>query len=132
MTRVIVCGGRKFRSAAFLYAELDRLHAEYRFTHLMQGGAPGADHLAREWAMAYPDIKRWVCRARWGDLSHPDAVVKLGRYGRYDAMAGSRRNAKMLRWGPDLVVAFQGAEGTADMVKQARAAGVKVIEPDRV
>jgi ABC-type branched-subunit amino acid transport system substrate-binding protein len=28
---------------------------------------------------------------------------------------------------PDLVVAFPGQDGTADMVKQARSAGVKVM-----
>lgn len=31
---------------------------------------------------------------------------------------------------PDLVVAFPGGRGTADMVKRARAAGVEVIEVD--
>jgi len=34
----------------------------------------------------------------------------------------------MLEWGPDLVIAFPGGRGTADMVRQARIAGVKVIE----
>jgi predicted Rossmann-fold nucleotide-binding protein len=34
----------------------------------------------------------------------------------------------MLEWKPDLVVAFPGGTGTADMVAQAKAAGVAVME----
>ena len=47
----------------------------------------------------------------------------------YDANAGPRRNARMLAEGkPDLVVAFPGGRGTADMVSKARAAKVEVME----
>jgi predicted Rossmann-fold nucleotide-binding protein len=35
----------------------------------------------------------------------------------------------MLDMKPDGVVAFPGGDGTADMVRRARAAGVKVWEP---
>jgi hypothetical protein len=38
------------------------------------------------------------------------------------------RNQAMLDYGkPDLVVAFPGGKGTADMVRRARVAGVKVL-----
>ena len=48
---------------------------------------------------------------------------------KYGKSAGCRRNALMLRDGcPDFVVAFPGGRGTADMVKKAKAAGVRVIE----
>ena len=43
--------------------------------------------------------------------------------------AGPERNARMLAEGrPDLVVAFPGGTGTADMVRRAKAAGVRVVE----
>jgi hypothetical protein len=43
--------------------------------------------------------------------------------------AGYLRNKQMLEEGqPDLVVAFPGGRGTADMVRQSREAGVPVIE----
>jgi hypothetical protein len=46
-------------------------------------------------------------------------------------IAGPVRNALMLDVGkPDLVVVFPGGRGTADCVRQARAAGVQVIEVD--
>jgi hypothetical protein len=34
----------------------------------------------------------------------------------------------MLEYGPDLVVAFPGGRGTADMVRRAKAAGCEVLE----
>lgn len=79
----------------------------------MQGGAKGVDTFAREWAVTYPAIKRWVAKADWD---------------RYGKSAGPIRNKRMLDWGPDLVVAFPGGKGTANMIKQAEDAGVKVIK----
>lgn len=109
--RVIVCGGRDFDNVAFVWTCLDRLHAETPITALMQGGARGVDSLARDWARTKPEIQRFVCKADW---------EKHGRE------AGPIRNARMLEWKPDLVVAFPGGRGTADMVRQAKAAGVPV------
>lgn len=125
--RVLVCGGRNFRSPAQVFRALDDLHSAHRFTALIQGGATGADKFAKEWASAKPEIQRFECKAKWDDLSHPDAVIKTRRDGtKYDALAGHRRNARMLEWKPDLVVAFAGGTGTANMIEQAEAAGVRV------
>lgn len=116
--KVIVCGGRGYRDRVFLFREMDRLHAEHGFTGLMQGGCPtGADALARIWAKTHPEITRYVCRAEWK---------------RYGNAAGPIRNGRMLQWLPDLVVGFPGGDGTADMLAQARRAGVEVIEFRRV
>ena len=47
---------------------------------------------------------------------------------RYRNAAGPIRNKEMLdKWRPHLVVAFPGAAGTTDMIKQARSYGVEVI-----
>lgn len=49
-----------------------------------------------------------------------------------EAAAGPIRNSRMLREGkPDLVLAFPGHGGTADMVKQAGEAGVGVMKAER-
>jgi predicted Rossmann-fold nucleotide-binding protein len=109
--KVIVCGGRDFRSPAQVWKELDALHAELGFTALMQGGATGVDAFAREWAARKPEVHRYVCRAEWD---------------KYGKGAGPRRNARMLEWKPDLVIAFPGGIGTENMVKQATDAGVPV------
>lgn len=109
--KVLVCGGRDFTNEAFICGRLDRLHAETPITALMQGGARGADTIAGQWARSKAGIQRFVCRADWET---------------HGKRAGPIRNARMLEWKPDLVVAFPGGRGTADMVRQAQAAGVPV------
>jgi len=80
---------------------------------VIHGAAPGADTLAGRWA----ELRRVPVEA------FPADWEKHGR------AAGPIRNAPMLAEGkPDLVVAFPGGRGTANMCKQARAAGVKVVE----
>jgi hypothetical protein len=51
------------------------------------------------------------------------------QWDRYGEAAGPIRNAWMLEFGkPDLVVAFPGGRGTADMISKARKAGIEVCE----
>ena len=112
MTRVLVCGGRDYGDRAALFAALDRLHAERRFTMLIAGGARGADTLAAEWANS-----RGV-----------PAEIYMADWKRQGRAAGPIRNERMLREGkPDLVVAFPGGKGTAGMVALARNATVEVV-----
>ena len=113
--RVLVCGGRDYDDRDQLYAALDRLHAEHRFSLVIAGGAEGADTLARDWAKAR-DVPVKVYMANWGRLG---------------PKAGPIRNQRMLDKGkPDLVIAFPGGRGTADMVGKARQAGVEVLALD--
>jgi hypothetical protein len=112
LVRVLVCGGRDFNNVAFIWSRLDALHEQKGFTHLIHGGARGADTIAGDWAKTKP-IERYVCRADWD---------------KYGKAAGPYRNARMLEWLPDLVVAFPGGRGTADMIRQAKSAGVEVVE----
>jgi hypothetical protein len=114
--RVLICGGRTYADRAQLCAELDRLHAEYAFGTIISGSASGADALAVEWAQAR-GIATQVFAAEWGTF---------GRRG----SASPPRNARMLESRPDIVVAFPGGRGTANMVKQAKAAGVWVLAVD--
>lgn len=111
--KVLVCGGRDYRNAAHVWRTLDQIHEQQQIKALMQGGAPGADRFARDWAATKPSIARYVCHAEWE------------KYGR---AAGPIRNARMLGWEPDVVVAFPGGIGTADMVAKATAAGIRVID----
>lgn len=91
---------------------MDALHSERKFTAIIQGGAQGADRLASEWARTKPEIERYECKADW----HKHGLA-----------SGPLRNARMLEWKPDLVVAFPGGRGTADMVRRSKAAGVEVL-----
>ncbi|MDE2096518.1 MAG: DUF2493 domain-containing protein [Patescibacteria group bacterium] len=115
MTVVLVCGGRFYGNEEFVFATLDALDAEIRITRLINGGATGADALAREW---------WKSK-QWGE---PETY--RAKWTKYGKPAGPIRNQQMLDEGkPDLVVAFPGGSGTADMIARAKAAGVRVIEP---
>jgi predicted Rossmann-fold nucleotide-binding protein len=112
--RFLVCGGRDFDDAQAVNRALDALHVKRGITCIVEGGAPGADTHARIWAQANGvDVRTFY--ADWGT------------HGR---RAGPLRNARMLEEGrPDGVVAFPGGRGTADMIRQAMTAGLKVWRP---
>lgn len=111
--RVLVCGGRRYSDALTLGSWLGGIQRDHGITEIIQGGATGADFLARQYA-DFQNIPAREFKANWK---------------RFGNAAGPIRNKQMLDEGkPDLVVAFPGGNGTADMVKQARAAGVKVLE----
>ena len=123
--RVAVTGGRKYSDAARVAWALNELGP---IEVLIEGGATGADRLASNWAIdrGYPVA---TYKAAWRDLTHPKAKIRYRQNGNpYDAAAGFRRNQQMIDEGrPDVLVAFPGGNGTADMVDRARKAGVHVI-----
>jgi hypothetical protein len=113
--RVLVTGGRDYGNEDHVFHTLDGLHEGIDpITCLIQGGASGADYLARLWAMDNNIDERITVKAEWE---------------KYGPSAGPRRNEKMLaEYRPDLVVAFPGGKGTAHMVSIAKKAGVRVLE----
>lgn len=136
---VLVCGGRRFTDRAFVFRTLDRVHSKRPITLVIEGGqrhrdvrgklVGGADWLASEWANIIA-IKLLTVEADWGDITVPGAVIKKDALGRkYNANAGPQRNAKMLTYGPDVVVAFEGGTGTADMTSKAAKANVATVFP---
>ena len=111
--RIIVCGGRQYADRERVFAVLDMLHVECIIALVIHGGAPGADRLAADWAM----------------LRVVPIAAYIAQWNRDGRAAGPIRNQLMLNEAkPSLVVAFLGGRGTADLVKRARLAGVKVIE----
>lgn len=111
--RLLVCGGRDFDDFDAVNEELTWLSGSHSIDVLIHGGSRGADSLAGEWAKL-SRIPVEVYRADWQQLGKA---------------AGPIRNRRMLSEGrPDMVLAFPGGRGTADMIDQARAAGVTVIE----
>lgn len=111
--RLLICGGRDYDDHEALFDTLDNYHAVKPITVLIHGAARGADRLAQAWA-----DDRGVCC-----LQYP------ANWNRDGKSAGPIRNRLMLTDGkPDFVIAFPGGRGTADMVKQAKAAGIAVRE----
>lgn len=123
---VLVCGGRKFNDYTLLKKALDQLLIERGWitepdeygnflpnVKIIEGGMTGADDLANQYAVT-----------NWCHFKTYEADWR-----KYGNAAGPIRNQKMLDEGkPDLVVAFPGGRGTADMVDRAKRQGYEVIE----
>ncbi len=101
---VLITGGRDYRNQREMFSVLDRLHAERGFTFLMHGDARGADQMSHRWAKKN-GVQPVAFEALWEAKGQKD---------------GSARNGRMLLFKvPDVVVAFTGGVGTANMMKRA-------------
>lgn len=119
--RVLVCGGRDYADREVVYRELDALAVQHEWLTVIEGGARGADRLARDWV------------ASRGPLSFDCQISILtfeADWKTYGSAAGPIRNSLMLSEGkPYFVLAFPGGRGTENMVRQACEANVVVIGP---
>jgi hypothetical protein len=114
--RVLVCGGRNYRDQDHVWTFLSELDAKQPIGLLIHGAATGADRLAQAWAR-----NRLI----------PDREFE-SNWPVDGAAAGPMRNQRMIDEGkPDLVVAFPGGPGTADLIQRAKLHGVKVVEVPR-
>jgi hypothetical protein len=112
--RLLVCGGRDYDDEPTMFAILDRVHAKRAITLLIHGGGGLADETAGCWA-ASRGIPIKVYRADWKT------------HGR---SAGPIRNQQMIDEGkPDGGIGFPGGDGTSDMLRRLRSAGLPVWEP---
>lgn len=125
---VLVCGGRDYRDKECLFKQLSYFHVHANITFLINGGASGADTLSTLWALDN-QIPFKEFKAKWKDLEAPGAVIKHGRFGPYNAMAGFDRNQKMIDEGePEYAIAFPGGDGTADMIERIKEAWIDLLE----
>jgi NADPH:quinone reductase-like Zn-dependent oxidoreductase len=109
--RVLITGGRDFADRDLLFETLDRLHAVHGFTVLIHGAASGADTLAGEWAKE--------CGV--------EVIARAADWKKHGRAAGPIRNQEMLKENPQMVIAFPGGKGTANMVAIAKKAGIEVM-----
>jgi hypothetical protein len=119
MSTILICGGSDSDPAKvlqWLRLHFVPLHSYYlpgTPARIVSGGAQGADYAAEVFAQER-GIDLAVYKADW--LAHGRA-------------AGSIKNQRMLdEEKPDLVIAFPGGRGTADVKRRAREAGVPVYE----
>lgn len=111
--RVLVCGGRDYTDYDAVCRVLDAIHADRKIAAVIHGNSRGADSLAHRWAIGRR-VGGWACPANWS---------------RDGKRAGPLRNQRMLGHKPDMVLAFPGGRGTADMIRRAEKAGVPVVRP---
>ena len=99
--RVLVCGGRDFGDTEFVYRVLDRLKACEQVDCIIEGDARGVDRIAGYWAKK----------------NRIDLRLFPADWDTHGKRAGPIRNKQMLDEGkPDLVIAFPGGRGTANMI----------------
>lgn len=112
--RALICGGRDFTDWKTFMRCMDQMNEQYGpFDAIVQGGAPGADAMAAD--LAY----HWK-------IPTDEYLADWRTHGR---AAGPIRNQQMLVEGkPEIVFAFPGGRGTANMVALAKASGVRVVE----
>jgi len=121
VAKYIVCGGRDFFDAVRLYEKLDFFNNSMFFepiSMIIEGGATGADTLARYWAK-HNKVECKTYHAKWTD---------------YGKRAGTIRNELMLKEHPDIdgVIAFPtGGPGTGHMMRIAKEAGKIVFDCSR-
>lgn len=130
--RALICGGRdfgnilsleKFKAPAlylrrieqqcFQIMYLNSYHSHDPITHVIEGGATGADRTGQSWAIA-----------NGIDFDTYEAQWKIN-----GNAAGAMRNVVMAVDGkPDVVIAFPGGRGTAHMIETAKSLKIPVIE----
>ncbi len=111
--RVLVCGGRDYADYEYLQRQLFKVHNIVAITEVVHGAARGADRMADQWA-------------KWRNIPVRAFPADWSRLG---AAAGPTRNQQMIDEArPDLVIAFPGGKGTADMCNRARACGIRVLD----
>lgn len=116
--RLLICGDREWKKKDRIRRELLLLGIS-NIEVVIHGAARGADSLGAEIAEELGINKRKIKAfpARWDD---------------YGTAAGAIRNSQMLKEGrPTYVLAFHShletqSKGTADMVRKAKAVGIKV------
>ena len=115
MIRVLICGGRDFDDYAMLADTLIGLIGQYdpKEVTIISGHARGADKLGEQFAKA----------------NNCELLIFPADWDKFGKGAGPIRNQQMIDEGkPDLVVAFKGGKGTADMVRRTKKHNIKVIE----
>jgi hypothetical protein len=108
--KVLITGSRHWSDKEAIERAIARANPDI----IIEGGAPGADAIAKEYAQK-KSIKVIEVKAEWD---------------RYGKRAGPIRNSVMIAMKPDLVLAFSKGlnkdKGTADTIKKALAENIKV------
>lgn len=108
---LLVCGGRAYVDYEAFCAAMRGL--PFRPEVIIQGGARGADALAKAWA-------------RENGVHCAEVPALWNTFGK---AAGSKRNAAMLALAPGYCLAMPGGAGTADMVRRCIDSKITVWEP---
>jgi hypothetical protein len=118
ITLVLVTGGRDYSEVTTVFDCLTKLNDQFERLVIIHGDAAGADNFAYT-----------VCQ----EVGIEQVRVPAA-WNKYRKAAGPIRNTLMLDLFPtlDLVLAFPGGSGTADMTAQATKRGIPVVTPEEL
>tara|TARA_R110000851_G_C12662506_1_gene521600 strand:+ start:50 stop:466 length:417 start_codon:yes stop_codon:yes gene_type:complete len=128
--KLIIAGGRDFTSRKVV---LDALCSIIKAkglkkseVEIVSGLAKGPDtiglQIAMDNGMPYKKFK-----ADWKDITREGAVIRSNKYGKYDALAGIKRNHDMGDYAEELLAIWDGVStGTEDMITYMQKLGKEV------
>ena len=125
--KVIIAGGRDYTDKQRMKRMLKHFITTGimpRTAELVCGMAKGADLLARELFLAN-GLKVHERPADWRDMSEP-CRVGTNQYGKYNKLAGMKRNHAMGDEAEILIAFWNGSKGTKDMIDYMRKLGKTV------
>jgi hypothetical protein len=112
--RIIITGGRNYPHLDLVGQLLSSIYEIRKIKTVVHGACPsGADLGAHLWAGSVRDVEEEPHPAKWNTQGKG---------------AGMVRNGEMAKLGADLCIAFPGGNGTADMVDQALAANIPILD----
>ena len=120
--RLLVTGSRYLNDYKYFSNEMDKFCSSHSIpTTVIHGAARGADTLASRWVREVNSMR-----------NHDPIITEIeepARWKLHGKAAGPIRNKLMLdEHKPDMVLAFQGGKGTANMIKLAKWHGVPVVD----
>lgn len=118
--RVVITGGREYAFTTEDIAWLDNMHRRYNFTLVIEGGCRRKDYRGDH----LPTADR--CAYVWATLNGIQTATMEANWTWFKKAGGPIRNGEMAKLA-EVCVAFPGGRGTADMVRQATARGLKVL-----
>lgn len=123
---LLVTGGRDFYDEDLVAAAMGLVVEKYQVVHMIHGGAAGADTLAGREAERRGVGSLRVCKPDW------ERFGKRAGYLRNSEMVSRAMSMRSQLRGRGesvsvLCLAFPGGAGTAHMVNQCEAAGIKVL-----
>ena len=105
------------RKAEYMFYILNHFLV-HKDLQILVGDANGVDFMVRLWHLSVNLTSKTILNLN----------VFKADWDKYGKAAGPIRNQEMLDQEPNIVIAFPGGKGTADMVKRAKVVGLKVIE----
>ncbi len=125
--RVIIAGSRGLTDQHLVEAAVEAARRQgIEITVVLSGKAPVADTLGERCAQEHA-IHVEPYPAKWNDVAAPGSVVRSGRHGPYNVLAGFERNQEMAEKADALIALWDGkSRGTRDVIERMRRLGKPV------